>query len=793
MADLLLANLLAPEFAYAYGLLGWYLILQERFDEARKPTQKAHELAPKSMAWTVNLGHIYLLAGDGTTAREYYRQTLPLIASEEELVSGPVADFKLFIEQGWQIEDCRRELAWMRQEFEQTYAWHLKADRYGKEAQTLYEQGQYLAAAQQLAQAAEAEKASTTPRLVDLANILTWAGYCYNLVDRYGEALDHYQQALVLARKLGREADIATLLNNIGGVYSSWGSYGEALDHFQQALVLDRKLGREAGIAIDLNNIGAVNGALKNYPAAIDFLEESVEIIENLRTTATGTVRRDYLASQIHTYQWLVSTYVHQGDPTSAFRVIELSRAKLLAEQLAGSESKISLPSVAQIQRALPEKVAILTYANVDWSDKVLMVITSDRLYAMERADRAFVNSVGAQYGTSIQALQQSRQALVRKASAEKPVGEAEQEGAFEPIITYYRHLLTNPSLSSGRGTRLAGRLKEGTGAPALDDLSRRLYEFLVQPLADYLQDKQELLIVPDGILGFLPFETLKDEDGRYLVERFSIRYAQSLSVLDQIQQRSYPTDRKPLLAFGGAVYEQATYAREPVRSPQQLAAVSKRIYADLEQHRSARSAYGALGIGQWTNLPGTLDEVREIAGLVADADTIIGADVAEARVKRLAQDGTLAQYKVLHFATHGLVVPALPELSALVLSQFSEEQEDDGYLRMGEIVELGLQADFVNLSACETGLGKIYGGEGVVGLPQAFLLAGANGLSVSLWSVADRSTAQFMAALYGAVEEEGVGYAAAIVGIKRRFIAGEFGEPYRAPYYWAPFVYYGM
>ena len=110
----------------------------------------------------------------------------------------------------------------------------------------------------------------------------------------------------------------------------------------------------------------------------------------------------------------------------------------------------------------------------------------------------------------------------------------------------------------------------------------------------------------------------------------------------------------------------------------------------------------------------------------------------------------------------------------------------------MDKIEQLKLKADFVNLSACETGLGKIFGGEGIVGLTQSFLLAGANGLSVSLWSVNDASTSKFMVALYNLVEQKKIGYGDAITEIKRDFIQGKFGEVYKSPYYWAPFVYYG-
>lgn len=205
------------------------------------------------------------------------------------------------------------------------------------------------------------------------------------------------------------------------------------------------------------------------------------------------------------------------------------------------------------------------------------------------------------------------------------------------------------------------------------------------------------------------------------------------------------------------------------------------------------RSSYDSLGLTSMKNLPGTLKEVKDIKKIIDNAEIITDKGVTEKKVKALSTSGALANYKVIHFATHGLVVPEIPELSALVLSQFADGQEgEDGFLNMREITDLKLQADFVNLSACETGLGRLYAGEGVVGLTHSFLIAGANGLSVSLWQVADVSTAEFMTAMYKLVENEGMDYVEAITEVKRRFIRGDFGEKYKAPFYWAPFIYYG-
>jgi CHAT domain-containing protein len=290
----------------------------------------------------------------------------------------------------------------------------------------------------------------------------------------------------------------------------------------------------------------------------------------------------------------------------------------------------------------------------------------------------------------------------------------------------------------------------------------------------------------------------LTDETGKYLAESYQISYAPSLGVLEHLRRRDYvQTPRQPLLAFGGAVYEEPEEPFEGPETEAEFEAELQTIRSLVEEAGthggSLRKIYASwLGFA-WNPLPGTLQEVASIQQIMEDAEIVTGEQVNEATLKGWSTDGTLANYQVLHFATHGMIELAVPELSALVLSQFATARtaEEDDYLRIGEVAQLKLQADFVNLSACETGLGKIYGGQGVVGLTQSFLLAGANGLSVSLWRVADKPTAQFMITLYQFVAE-GMRYPDALAEVKRRFIAGEFGEEWRHPYYWSPFVYYG-
>ncbi len=143
-ADLRKVIAVFPEWADGYGNLGWYLMLQGKFKEAREACQKAYQLAPENFAWSMNLGHAYLLTGDPEIARTYYEKALALITSENEFETGPAADFGLFIENGWQVETSRQELAWMTQEFDAVYQFHIEADTYSSQARELFQQGRYL-------------------------------------------------------------------------------------------------------------------------------------------------------------------------------------------------------------------------------------------------------------------------------------------------------------------------------------------------------------------------------------------------------------------------------------------------------------------------------------------------------------------------------------------------------------------------------------------------------------------------------------------------------------------------
>jgi CHAT domain-containing protein len=154
------------------------------------------------------------------------------------------------------------------------------------------------------------------------------------------------------------------------------------------------------------------------------------------------------------------------------------------------------------------------------------------------------------------------------------------------------------------------------------------------------------------------------------------------------------------------------------------------------------------------------------------------------------ALDPRLAQFRMVHFATHGLLDSERPELSGLVLSLVDERgNQQNGFLNLQDIYNLNLPADMVVLSACETGLGKDIKGEGLIGLTRGFMYAGASRVVSSLWKVNDEATAELMQRFYRAIEQDGMRPAAAL---QKAQIELWKEKHWSDPHFWAAFELQG-
>jgi CHAT domain-containing protein len=192
---------------------------------------------------------------------------------------------------------------------------------------------------------------------------------------------------------------------------------------------------------------------------------------------------------------------------------------------------------------------------------------------------------------------------------------------------------------------------------------------------------------------------------------------------------------------------------------------------------------------GRLPRLPGTRREAATILSLVPPGLGLQALDFEASR--ELAAGGDLARYRVVHFATHGLLDTERPELSGIVLSLVDRDgRPRNGFLRMHELYTLRLPVDLVVLSACRTALGRELRGEGLVGLTRGFMYAGAPKVLASLWTVDDRATAELMGHFYrGLLGPARLRPAAALRAAQE---AVRSQKRWAHPYYWAGFVLHG-
>ena len=328
------------------------------------------------------------------------------------------------------------------------------------------------------------------------------------------------------------------------------------------------------------------------------------------------------------------------------------------------------------------------------------------------------------------------------------------------------------------------------------------VYKAVVEPASAMIGEKR-LLVVADGGLNYIPFEALVKSATSadysslpYLIKSNEIVYAPSASVIGAIrQQGNKPTGRAMLIVADPVFNSNDARARTAVASATGTETRGLGIQSaltDVAGQDAAASAETAKMQGlPLARLAGTRAEAEQIVKFSRTAggqpDLWLDLEASEDNL----QSRDVTKYRVVHIATHGLLNAERPQFTGLVLSLVGN-RGGDGFLRTDEVFNLRLGSPLVMLSACETGLGKEKRGEGVIGLTRAFMYAGAPTVGVSLWSVADKSTADLMTDFYKrllATGTESSSPTAAMRGAQLSLIAG---KKYSAPFYWAPFVIVG-
>ena len=325
---------------------------------------------------------------------------------------------------------------------------------------------------------------------------------------------------------------------------------------------------------------------------------------------------------------------------------------------------------------------------------------------------------------------------------------------------------------------------------------SNALYKAVVEPAGSLFGDKR-LLVVADGALNYIPFEALvKTTDGAdyaslaYLIKSNEVVYSPSASVIAAIRQQGNKPSGKNLLIIADPVFS-ANDPRWKGSGAAQATGEARGLGLGLESAINDVAGSSAQSGGlQLARLIGTRVEAEEISRIAqtggSKSDLWRDLDASEDNVR--GRD--VSNYRVIHIATHGLLDAERPQFTGVVLSLVGNKTAD-GFLRTDEIFNLRIGAPLVMLSACETGLGKEKRGEGVIGLTRAFMYAGAPTVGVTLWSVADKSTAELMTDFYRRLLNAG-SPAPASSAMRDAQLAMISGKKYSAPFYWAPFVLVG-
>jgi CHAT domain-containing protein len=303
----------------------------------------------------------------------------------------------------------------------------------------------------------------------------------------------------------------------------------------------------------------------------------------------------------------------------------------------------------------------------------------------------------------------------------------------------------------------------------------------LLGPVAARLGGKR-LIVAADGALQYIPFAMLPDPGASG--EKVSVPLLAGHEVVNVPSASAVVLQRK--LIRRASAQDAVAVLADPVFDPE-----DPRVGGQSTRSSPAAATATAgtrSSAGSFLRLPWTRREAQAIVAAAPAGRSLLALDFRASRQTALSPE--LSRYRIVHFATHGVVDSQTPALSGLMLSRVGERGTPvEGFLGLDDIYNLHLGADLVVLSGCETALGKEVRGEGLVGLTQGILYSGAKRVAASLWRVEDQATAELMSHFYHALFAEGRPPAAAL---REAQLAIRSDKRWRSPYYWSGFVLQG-
>jgi CHAT domain-containing protein/Tfp pilus assembly protein PilF len=650
------------------------------------------------------------------------------------------------------------------------------------------------------------------------------------------KAIDYLEESLELSRKLGDINNEFYVLNNLGMIFIDLKKYSNALEYFSAGFNKAKNIKYSAMDGMTLTNMGLAcfnlgdyEKSIKYYKEAIDIALEvdgrhvlweayfglgrtyerikefsqsimcykkSIDIIDHIRSRIIlDTQKASYGRNKIQVYESLVNllSRLDIGESSKEhdreiFYIVERAKARAFLENLGESRIDISErlnPELKKIENEISNRISsiILDLSRMDLTEErrkqLLMKLQKEedgyiRLLSRirdENPDIASLISLQPSRAEKIQKLLNEKSALIEYFLGDKQsvmffvtkkefnVYQLPSRVEIEKSLKAYLKVLSTSPKEKFWGVLAA----------------KRIYRELLFPLGRTYAYIDDLIIVPDGVLYYLPFETLIPDTSTsfsgkdYLIKKYKISYTPSSSALMYLSKNSNDYERKKgLLAFGNPSY--ALKSSSKIKQ--------KKTYVD-----TLREMYLENGF-EFSPLPYSEKEIAEISKYFPKEkkDIYLEDEAKEETFKKVS----LKDYQIVHFACHGFLAEEFPFRSALVLSM-DEDPKEDGFLQVRELYNYRMNANLIVLSACQTGRGKLVKGEGILGLPRVFFYSGVNSVLLALWKINDKSTSKFMDYFYQYLSL-GNDKAQALQLAKLRMINSKFSHPF----YWAAFVLNG-
>jgi CHAT domain-containing protein/tetratricopeptide (TPR) repeat protein len=637
-----------------------------------------------------------------------------------------------------------------------------------------------------------------------VANTLAVLGMFLNFGRRYDEAARVFEEGLSMSRAHGFQSPEVTALIGYAFLRSGCEEWAEARRLLEEAEVVAREVG---GHEFVINHLAGLDLRTGHADRALPHLQRDVDEVEQRWATVRGgSLREKFFAHERFRYDALLGAFVQLGREEEAFAIAERSRSRALLSLLSEVRADVRTaapPELVQRADALQQELAKLPPQPDEATRAEATRITTELEHVegeLRRASPGYRSLTEATAQTTAQVaslLDEGTLLLyyhfsfnndVRRGflwALTKSGSQLVMVPMIEAIDPTVRGLLG--LLGAGGANRNLTRVQPGArrDAAAYWDVAAKLSNTILGPVRDQVRAAKRIVIVADGALQYVPFAALPmpgDARAIPLADTHEVIYLPSASVLEFLRSQAEARPPAPRML---ALFADPVFSAEDARGRGASATVAAKLDGELTR---ATDDVGLTRDGVIPRLIHTATEAQEIAAILPASQRRIFTGFDATRRAALGED--LDRYRILHFATHGIVDDTHPALSGLLLSLYDRKgREVDGFLRLNDIFQMRLNADLVVLSGCRTGLGKQVRSEGMVGLARGFLYAGAQKVIVSLWNVDDRATAELMARFYRGMLQEELPPAEAL----RRAQASLRSDPRWAhPYYWAAFTYIG-